>query len=43
METLQELYSFYIENCVDEDKNEIPLPYKEWVINYGKQELEFNK
>jgi|5_EtaG_2_1085323.scaffolds.fasta_scaffold107969_2 hypothetical protein len=38
MTTLQELYSFYLENCIDEDKKEIPLSYKEWVINYGKQE-----
>ena len=39
METLEELYTFYIENCVDETKNEIPLDYKEWKDNYGNEEL----
>jgi hypothetical protein len=24
------LYNFYKENCVDEDKGEIPLSFKEW-------------
>jgi hypothetical protein len=24
------LYDFYIENCVDETKGEIPLSFKEW-------------
>jgi len=40
---LQDLYIFYLKNCIDEDKNEIPLSYKEWVLNHGKQEIEFNK
>jgi hypothetical protein len=39
MKTLQDLYTFYIENCVDETKNEIPLNYKEWIDNYGNEEL----
>jgi len=33
MKTLQDLYTFYIENCVDETKNKIPLNYKEWCKN----------
>jgi len=33
MKTLQNLYTFYIENCVDETKNKIPLNYKEWCKN----------
>jgi len=28
-----EHYSFYIENCVDEDKGEIPLSFEEWKNN----------
>jgi hypothetical protein len=24
------LYAFYLENCVDEDRGEIPLKYQEW-------------
>ena len=42
METLEDLYSFYLENCVDETKNEIPLCFEEWVVNNGKEELEYN-
>jgi hypothetical protein len=30
---LYEHYSFYVENCVDEDKGEIPLGFDEWKIN----------
>lgn len=37
--TIYELYTFYIENCIDEDKGEIPLNFDEWVENYGEQEL----
>ena len=40
MEKIEELYDFYIENCVDEEKGEIPLNFKEWKDNYGKEELE---
>jgi len=36
---IYELYTFYIENCIDEDKNEIPLNFDEWVENYGEKEL----
>jgi len=25
-----ELYNFYLEYCIDENKGEIPLNYKEW-------------
>ena len=39
MKTLEELYSFYIENCIDEDKGEIPLSFNEWVSNHGEEEL----
>jgi hypothetical protein len=37
---IYELYSFYIENCIDEDKKEIPLDFDEWVENYGQEELD---
>ena len=37
----QDLYILYLKNCID--KKETPLSYKEWVLNYGKQEIEFNK
>lgn len=37
---IYELYTFYIENCIDEDKSETPLNFEEWVENYGEQELE---
>ena len=40
MKTLQDLYTFYIEHCIDEDKNETPLSYSEWVNNHGDEELE---
>ena len=36
---IYELYTFYIENCIDEDKTEIPLNFDEWAENYGEQEL----
>jgi len=40
METLQDLYTFYMEHCVDETKNEVPLSYDEWKDNHGEEELE---
>tara|TARA_R110000824_G_C14763253_1_gene630061 strand:+ start:105 stop:233 length:129 start_codon:yes stop_codon:yes gene_type:complete len=40
---IYELYTFYIENCIDEDKKEIPLGFDEWVENYGQQEIENTK
>jgi hypothetical protein len=40
MKLLQELYDFYIENCVDEENGEIPLNFEEWNNNYGEEELE---
>ena len=30
MMTKWELWDFYLEYCVDEDKGETPLSYKEW-------------
>jgi len=30
---IYEHYSFYIEYCVDEEKGEIPLSFKEWKNN----------
>lgn len=40
MRDLQELYTFYIENCVDEDKGEIALSFEEWKVNHGEEELQ---
>ena len=34
----KQLYEFYLEHCIDESKNEIPLSYLEWKINYGEEE-----
>ena len=35
---IYELYTFYIENCIDEDKKEIPLSFEEWKENNQEQE-----
>jgi len=39
MQTLEDLYTFYLENCIDEDKCEIPLTFEEWKNNHGEEEL----
>jgi hypothetical protein len=39
--TKQELYDFYLENCVDKDKGEIPLNYKEWEREIYPEDLKF--
>jgi len=40
MKTLKNLYEFYLEYCVDESKNEIPLSYLEWKLNHGEEECD---
>jgi len=40
---IYELYTFYVENCIDEDKKEIPLNFDEWKENYEKEEIENTK
>jgi len=35
------LYDFYLENCVDIDKGEIPLSFKEWEREIYPKDLEF--
>jgi len=32
------LYNFYLDNCVDFDKNEIPLSFNDWVCNHYEEE-----
>lgn len=38
-----ELYDFYLENCIDEEKGEIPLSFKEWETEIYPQDLKFIK
>jgi len=40
MKNLEELYNFYVENCVDEDKKEEALSFEEWKENHGEEELQ---
>jgi len=35
---MEKLYRFYLEYCIDETKNEIPLSYSEWELNHGEEE-----
>lgn len=35
---MKKLYQFYLDHCIDENKNEIPLSYSEWRLNHGKEE-----
>ena len=34
----KQLYEFYLEHCIDENKNEIPLSYFQWKLNHGEEE-----
>jgi hypothetical protein len=34
-------YQFYLENCVDEEKLEIPLSFETWVENYYQESKDF--
>ena len=32
-------YDVYLEECVDEEKGEIPLSFIEWIKNHGEEEI----
>jgi len=38
-----ELCDFYLENCVDEERGEIPLSFKEWEREIYPEDIEFIK
>jgi len=38
-----ELYDFYIDHCVDEEKGELPLAFDEWEKEIYPKDIEFLK
>ena len=41
LNTKQELYDFYLTNCVDKSKGETPLSYQEWEREIYPKDLKF--